>query len=223
VPRWRSESDEFVLLRGDRVYVRRGPGFEEARTVHVTGEVMSPGEYELDSRHTRISDVIQRAGGVTAEAYAEGFAITRDNMVVAGDLTAALRNPASRGNILLQPGDSLHVPRYDATVNVTGAVLLQAKVLYDGRRSLLDYIERAGGFADNANQRRVVVTYANGERQVTSRTFGFRRMPKVEPGSTIFVPALTPSEMQGINWGQVITSTTAIMSAFATLYIAITR
>jgi polysaccharide biosynthesis/export protein len=223
VPRWRPEAEEFVLLRGDRVYVRRAPGYEEARMVAVTGQVLRPGEYELGTRQSRISDVIARAGGLTSEAYPQGFAIYRDGMVVAGDLTSALRNPASRGNILLQPGDSLHVPRYDATVNVTGAVLLEAKVLYDGRRSLLDYIERAGGFADNANQRRVVVTYANGERQVTSRTFGFRRMPRVEPGSTIFVPALTPSEMQGINWGQVITSTTAIMTAFATLYIAITR
>jgi polysaccharide biosynthesis/export protein len=223
VPRWRSESDEFVLLRGDRVYVRRGPGFEEARTVYVTGEVMSPGEYELDSRHTRISDIIQRAGGVTAEAYAEGFAITRESMVVAGDLTAALRNPTARGNILLQAGDSLHVPRYDGTVNITGAVLLESKVLYDGRRSLLDYIERAGGFAENANRRAVVVTYPNGERRTVDRTFGFRRMPAVEPGSTIFVPALTPSEMQGVNWGEVIARSTAVMTAFATLYLALNR
>jgi polysaccharide biosynthesis/export protein len=223
VPRWQAEAEEFVLLRGDRVYVRRAPGYEEARAVKLTGQVLRPGEYELGSRQTRITDVLARAGGLTDEAYPQGFAVHRDGMVVAGDLTSALRNPASRGNILLQPGDSLHVPRYDATVNVTGAVLLEAKVLYDGRRSLLDYIERAGGFADNANQRRVVVTYANGERQVTSRTFGFRRMPKVEPGSTIFVPTLSPQELEGINWGQVITSTTAIMSAFATLYIAITR
>jgi polysaccharide biosynthesis/export protein len=223
VPRWRSESDEFVLLRGDRVYVRRGPGFEEARTVHVTGEVMSPGEYELDSRHTRISDIIQRAGGVTSEAYAEGFAITRDDMVVAGDLTAALQNPAAQGNILLQAGDSLHVPRYDGTVNITGAVLLESKVLYDGRRSMLDYIERAGGFAENANRRAVVVTYPNGERRTVDRTFGFRRMPTVEPGSTIFVPALTPSEMRGVNWGEVIARSTAVMTAFATLYLALNR
>jgi polysaccharide biosynthesis/export protein len=223
VPRWQPEAEEFVLLRGDRVYVRRAPGFEEARAVRLTGQVLRPGDYELDSRQTRISDVVARAGGLTDEAYAQGFSVHRDGMIVAGNLTRALQDPRSSGNVLLQPGDSLHVPRYDGTVNVTGAVLLEAKVLYDERRSLVDYVNRAGGFAENANERRVVVTYPNGERHVMSRTFGFRRMPRVEPGSTIFVPTLSPREMEGINWGQVITSTTAVMTAFATLYLALNR
>jgi polysaccharide biosynthesis/export protein len=223
VPRWSDESDEFILERGDRVYIRRGPGFEESRTVKVTGEVLMPGEYELDTRFARISDIITRAGGITDEAYPEGFAIIRDERVVAGDLTSALRDPGARGNILLQPGDSLHVPSFDGTVNVTGAVLLEAKVLYDARRSLHDYINRAGGFADNADRRRVVVTYANGERQVVDRFLMFRRAPRPGPGSTIFVPTRPPSELEGVNWGDVISRTTAIMTAFATLYLALNR
>jgi protein involved in polysaccharide export with SLBB domain len=143
--------------------------------------------------------------------------------VVAGDLTSALRDPGARGNILLQPGDSLHVPSFDGTVNVTGAVLLEAKVLYDARRSLHDYINRAGGFADNADRRRVVVTYANGERQVVDRFLMFRRAPRPGPGSTIFVPTRPASELDGVNWGDVISRTTAIMTAFATLYLALNR
>jgi polysaccharide biosynthesis/export protein len=223
VPRWSSESDEFLLLRGDRVYVRRAPGFEEGRRVVITGEILSPGEYELDSRDTRISDIIRRAGGTTSDAYANGFSITRDGIVVAGNLTAALRDPAARGNILLEAGDSLHVPRYDGTVHISGAVLLESKVLYDGRRSLLDYVERAGGFADNANRNGVIVTYPNGERRTITRTLTFRRLPSVEPGSVIFVPTLTPADMQGINWGDVITRGTAVITALATLYLATSR
>ncbi len=223
VPRWRSESEEFVLLRGDRVYVRRGPGFEAARTVRITGEVLMPGEYELDSRHSRISDVIRRAGGITGEAYPEGFAIVRDERVIAGDLTSALRDPGARGNIILEAGDSLHVPAYDGTVTVTGAVLLEATVLYHQGRSLNDYISRAGGFADNANRKRVVVTYANGERQVVDRFLLFSRSPRIAPGSTIFVPTLPASELRGIDWGDVIGRSTAVMTAFATLYLALNR
>jgi len=223
VPRWRSESEEFVLLRGDRVYVRRGPGFEEPRTVKITGQVLMPGEYELDSRHARISDVIRRAGGITAEAYPEGFAVVRDERVIAGDLTRALREEGARGNIMLEAGDSLHVPAFDGTVNITGAVQLEAKVLYDQRRSLNDYISRAGGFTENADRKRVVVTYANGERQVVDRFLLFSRAPRVGPGSTIYVPTLTPSEMQGVNWGEVIGRSTAVMTAFATLYLALNR
>lgn len=223
VPRWRPEAEEFVLLRNDRVYVRRAPGFEEARTVVLTGQVLRPGHYELDFRYTRITDVVGRAGGLTAEAHPHGFAVFRDGVIVAGNLTDALRDPTSGGNILLQPGDSLHVPRYDATVRVTGAVLLESRVLYDRRSSMRDYIERAGGFADNANRRRVVVTYPSGERRVVRRTLVFTRMPTVEPGSTIFVPSLSAAEMEGVNWGEVISRSTAIMTAFATLYLALNR
>jgi hypothetical protein len=61
------------------------------------------------------------------------------------------------------------------------------------------------------------------ERRTVDRVFGFRRMPTVEPGSTIFVPALSPSEMQGVNWGEVIARSTAVMTAFATLYLALNR
>jgi polysaccharide biosynthesis/export protein len=223
VPRWHAEADEFVLQRNDRVYVRRAPGFGEARSVTVTGQVLMPGDYELDARDTRISDVISRAGGLTSEAYPDGFSVTRGGRVVAGNLTRALSDPSSSGNILLEPGDTLHVPQYDGTVNVTGAVQLEAMVLYDPRRSLRDYIERAGGFAENANRRGVMITYANGERRVVNRTLLFTRYPPVGPGSTIHVPALAPAEMQGVNWGEVITRTTALMTAFATLYLALNR
>jgi polysaccharide biosynthesis/export protein len=212
-----------VLQRNDRVYVRRAPGFGEARSVTVTGQVLMPGDYELDARLTRISDVIRRAGGLTSEAYPDGFSVTRQGRVVAGDLTRALQDASAPGNILLEPGDSLHVPEYDGTVNVTGAVLLEAKVLYNRRHSVRDYIERAGGFADNANRRAVVITYASGERRTGQRFLLSTSYPDVGPGSTIYVPELTPSEMRGVNWGEVISRSTAIMTAFATLYLALNR
>ena len=223
VPRWHPEADEFVLQRGDRVYVRRAPGYAVARTIKLTGEVMLPGEYELGSRETRVSDVVSRAGGLTPEAYSDGFTIIRDGRPIAGNLTRALADPTAAGNLLLEPGDSLHVPTFDGTVEVTGAVLLQARVLYSQGRSLRDYIDRAGGFAENADRDRVVVTYPNGERQVMDRVLFFKRHPTVEPGSSIFVPTLPQSEQEGVDWGAVVTRTTAIVSALATLLIAINR
>jgi hypothetical protein len=68
-----------------------------------------------------------------------------------------------------------------------------------------------------------MITYANGERRVVNRTLLFTRYPLVGPGSTIRVPALAPAEMEGVNWGEVITRTTALMTAFATLYLALNR
>ncbi|HSH44490.1 MAG TPA: SLBB domain-containing protein, partial [Longimicrobiales bacterium] len=213
IPAWSPEAGEFELARGDRVYVRRAPGFDDPRSVVVTGEVMMPGPYELGSRNTRISDIIRRAGGVTPEAYHNGFTIIRDGRPIAGNLTGALVDPTSEGNILLEPGDSLHVPLFDGTVQVSGAVLLEARVLYERGRSLMDYIDRAGGFAEEANRDQVVVTYASGERAVMDKVLMFRRDPVVEPGSRIYVPTLPPSEREGTDWGQIITRSTAVLSA----------
>ncbi|HUP18990.1 MAG TPA: SLBB domain-containing protein [Gemmatimonadota bacterium] len=223
VPRWLPEADEFVLTRGDRVYIRRAPGYEPARRVIVAGEVMLPGEYELGTRATRVSDIVGRAGGLTPEAYLPGFTIIRDGRPIAGDLTRALNDPAAASNLLLEAGDSLHVPTFDGTVEVSGAVLLEARVLYRQGRSLRQYIERAGGFAQNADRSRVVVTYPSGEREVVDRFLFFRRDPGIEPGSSIFVPTLPPEEREGVNWGDVISRTTAVLSTLLTLYLAINQ
>lgn len=223
VPRWLPEADEFRLQRGDRIYVRRAPGYEAVRAVRLTGEVMMPGAYELDSRQTRISDVIRRAGGLTPEAYPPGFAIIREGRPIAGDLTRALRLPGAPGDILLEGGDSLHIPVYDGTVEISGAVLFEAKVLYYEGRSLASYIDRAGGFAEGADTDRVVVTYPNGERKVVETLLLFRRSPVVEPGSSIFVPTLPPSERTGVNWDQVIGRTSAVIGTLATLLVLINQ
>lgn len=223
VPRWAPEAAEIELRRGDRVYVRRAPGYEEARAVQLTGEVMMPGAYELDRRQTRVAEVLRRAGGLTPEAYPEGFTIIRDSVPVAVNLPEALRDPSSSGNILLQAGDSLHMPGFDGTVNVTGAVVFDAKVLYESGRSLRHYINRAGGFTEHADEDAVVVTYPNGQRAVAENFLLFKRRPRIQPGSTITVPELPPSEREGLTWSQIIGQTSATLGTLATLLVLIDR
>jgi protein involved in polysaccharide export with SLBB domain len=222
VPRWAPEESEFVLGRGDRVYIRRAPGYEEPQKVKVTGEVMIPGEYQLGQRDTRVTDLLARAGGLTDDAYGPGFQVIRDGRPVAVRLDEAMDDPGSPQNILLQAGDSIHVPLYDGTVEVSGAVLVEAKVLYQKGRSVDDYIERAGGYADNADAGRVVVTYPNGERAVERSFLFFRRKPRIQPGSHIFIPT-RPKAEASVDWDRVLTRTLTIMSTVATVLIAVDR
>ena len=70
---------DFVLLPYDKVYVRRSPGYEEQRSVYVRGEVQYPGTYVIQNKSERISDVIERAGGLTPYAYEEGARLIRLN------------------------------------------------------------------------------------------------------------------------------------------------
>jgi protein involved in polysaccharide export with SLBB domain len=67
----------FKLQPYDYIYVHRRPDFQAQQFVTVEGEVMYPGIYAISSKNERISDIIVRAGGITAEAYVPGSRITR--------------------------------------------------------------------------------------------------------------------------------------------------
>lgn len=66
-----------VLEPFDRIFIRRSPGYEEQITVFVEGEVLFPGEYSISNKDERISDIINRAGGLTEEAYPKGASLIR--------------------------------------------------------------------------------------------------------------------------------------------------
>lgn len=111
MPSWTPRADEFTLRHGDRIFVRKAPGYALARQVKVTGEVLIPGTYVLTSRQERLTDVVGRAGGLTREGFAPGFQLLRRGTVVPTDLERALKHPKSRYNVVLEPDDSLHVPQ----------------------------------------------------------------------------------------------------------------
>jgi protein involved in polysaccharide export with SLBB domain len=100
---------KFVLQPFDIVTVRREPGYEEQQQVRIEGEVLYPGTYTITSRNERISDLIKRAGGLTAFAYPEGASLRRPSRY----LTDTSLTTQERMNILarLQGGitpDSLN-------------------------------------------------------------------------------------------------------------------
>lgn len=72
-----SSAGASVLQPFDIVSVRPSPGYEVQRVVRVEGEVLYPGNYALTKKNERISDMIKRAGGFTAQAYADGASLKR--------------------------------------------------------------------------------------------------------------------------------------------------
>ena len=67
----------FVLEPYDQVFVRRSPGYSEKVNVTVSGEVEFEGDYSLNVRNERLSDVLEKAGGLTEFAYIEGARLER--------------------------------------------------------------------------------------------------------------------------------------------------
>ena len=178
----------------DNVLILRQPNWELQRTATITGEVRYPGSYSLRTKTERLSDLVKRAGGLTPDGYPDGVVFyRRANGVgrIGIDLGRVLKDPKFVDNLPLQNGDSLFIPRYNAVVNVTGAVNAPVAVIYSKGKKIDYYIRRAGGLARNADVNRAYVTQPNGK--VDSRQSSFFLFPDHNPepaaGSTINVPA----------------------------------
>lgn len=219
-PAWVPAADEFVLRNGDHVEIRRAPGYEEPRTVVVTGEVVLPGTYVLASREDRVSRLLAEAGGLTSDAQASGLHVVRDGQAVAADAAAALSRAGSVDDLVLQDGDTVRVPRFDPTVLVTGAVVHDStRVVYRPGMDVDDLVAAAGGYRSDADRGRVTVTYQNGQRGTVQRLALQRdRPPEARPGSTIHVPERAGA---ATNWTTVISQLVGAVGAIATLIIAL--
>jgi len=182
------EDARFVLQPFDIVYVRSSPRYEVQHNVFISGEVNHPGSYALRSRNERIGDLIQRAGGLKNEAFLRGARFYRRSESIATDLRTVLANPGQAGNLLLEDGDSLVIPKQQEIVRIQGGVLNPSTVSYENNFSFSDYIAQAGGYTRNARRSQAYITYANGSKDRTRRILFANRYPHVEPGSTIIVP-----------------------------------
>lgn len=71
------QQNSFTLEPFDEVYVRRSPGYSDNKKVIIEGEVLFPGYYSLSSVNETVSDLIERAGMCTSEAYLAGARLER--------------------------------------------------------------------------------------------------------------------------------------------------
>jgi protein involved in polysaccharide export with SLBB domain len=204
----------FTLKPFDNVYIRSAPSYFEQKEVTIRGEVLFPGEYTIDEQGMRISDLIQRAGGLTQYAYPRGGNLTRqveqevdttflnipDTLGSGGDLQQnttkvgirleeVLRNPGSSYDLKLREGDVLEIPQELQTVQVSGEVLYPISVRYEDNTSFKQYIRAAGGASEQGRPKDAYIVYANGEVDRAGKFLFFRNYPDVRPGATIYIPS----------------------------------
>lgn len=67
----------FVLQPYDIVQVRRSPVYQDPITVTVAGEVTFKGDYTIEKKNQRLSDVVKAAGGILPGAYIRGSRLIR--------------------------------------------------------------------------------------------------------------------------------------------------
>ncbi|MEO8794323.1 MAG: SLBB domain-containing protein [Daejeonella sp.] len=79
------KGEKFILEPFDIVNVRNEAGYEVQRQIKIEGEVKYPGTYTISRKDERVSDIIQRAGGLTALAYTSGASLKRPGVENAAD------------------------------------------------------------------------------------------------------------------------------------------
>lgn len=80
----KSGDANFVLKPFDIVSVYTLPGYETQRTVKVEGEVLYPGFYTIQKKNEKVSDILARAGGLSASADVDGGTLKRNNVAILG-------------------------------------------------------------------------------------------------------------------------------------------
>jgi protein involved in polysaccharide export with SLBB domain len=217
-------SDEVVLQPDDQVLVLRQPDWLAPRSVVLSGEVRYPGRYTLERRDERLSGLIQRAGGLTASADSTGIAFTRpkDGVGRIGvDLPRALHNGKSVDNLVLQDGDSVHIPPYSGIVTVAGAVNAPMAVAYVRGADLDYYVRAAGGPNRTGDRSRAYVTQASGRVEtVRRRHFLPDDVPAPGAGSKVTVPERPANES---TWSRNLPVVASIIGSLVTLAAVLVR
>lgn len=220
------QQPDFVLEPYDNVLILRQPEWLLERRVTISGEVRFPGTYALTSKQERLSNLIIRAGGLLATAYPQAAAFVRSSSGVGRigfDLESVLADSTARDNFILYPGDTLHVPRFEPTVQVSGAVNSPIAVAHVPGKRLNYYIDAAGGETYSADLDRAYVRQPNGiVEPYEGRMFPIPdKNPLPLPGAEVFVPTKDPDDRK--DWTAIIGSVAQVTASIVAIIVVVTR
>ncbi len=201
-----TEADTVLVRDGDALTVYPVYHVEPRRYVYVSGQVQSPGRYELYPGMT-VSDLIYRAGNTLEGVFLARAELSRlssasgDSVAfsVFFNLEIALKRPHSEADLTLLPHDHLYIRRRpgwapQATVDLTGEVQFPGTyTLTRQGEKLNEILKRGGGFTLHAfpsaaglfrrGQGRVIVDF----EKALNRPGSLENVALVE-GDSIFVP-----------------------------------
>jgi hypothetical protein len=121
--------------------------------------------------------------------------LTRDDgeTEVIGRLVVDLESvlDGSIEDVLLEDGDTIHIPTIQQSVSVIGEVFVANSHLFQSGYTIDDYIGLSGGANDFADKANVYLIKVDGSivppSQITGRGF-FKRSWGLQPGDTVVVP-----------------------------------
>ncbi len=147
-----------------------------SQNVMVSGEVLKPGQFPLDSQPMTVVRALQLAGGPGPEAWLGSVGLTRKGVTQQFDLQDMLNKGRWDWNIRLEDGDVLHIGSNSGRkVTVMGEVL-RSRSIPVGRTpvTLAEALTEAGGINErNADARGIFVLRNVERRRLDGKTVYF--------------------------------------------------
>tara|TARA_R100000900_G_scaffold37538_2_gene31055 strand:- start:122312 stop:124999 length:2688 start_codon:yes stop_codon:yes gene_type:complete len=108
------------------------------------------------------------------------------------DLPNLISSQNRQSNVILRDGDQLLIPRSRQSISVMGEVQVATSHMYNPELGVREYINRSGGYTDNASPENVFVIKSSGEVILYAQTtswFSFSNQGlQLEAGDNIVVP-----------------------------------
>jgi len=177
--------DNFQLEPYDFVYIRPDPYFSDQRQVFISGEVLYPGAYTILTSNDKITDIIERAGGLKEGAYPAASQYIRKGMRINISLEKILKNPNSKLNFHVRDQDEIIITPHPNVINISGEINSSGNHKFVSGKRLRYYLKVSGGLSPDADKKNIWVTYPNGD----SKKYNPLSLisPKVIDGSSITV------------------------------------
>lgn len=193
---------------------RKGSG--ATRSAAESAAEQTQRELEQEDEYNRLMLLQSLQTGVNR---VDGVDIAKNlnNEFVGIDLERIIRKPGQRGDLILEDGDVIRVPKELQTVKISGEVLAPSIAVYGPNKGFKQYVSQAGGFSQRALRKSAYVLYANGSVKSTTRFLFFNSYPPIKPGAEIFVPQKIErppmSAQQWVGLGTGVASMAAIILA----------
>ncbi|RYX82802.1 hypothetical protein EON83_17705 [bacterium] len=176
----------------------------KTQLVLVTGEVKSPGSFEI-KEGTSLVEAINRAGGPTDKAALTKVTVRhKDSTSQQLDIRASLKEGAAEPPFILKSGDYIVIPENKRQVYVMEAVNQPGYVPVPetGGLTVGDALTKAGGPKDRAKLRQVAIFHQNPKGETTQNILNLQEAKsaidalntQLQPGDILYVPQGSQSQ-----------------------------
>ena len=179
-----SSNQNLSLQKYDLITLRPDPRFSMQRKVTISGEVYYPGDYVITSPYEKVSDIIERAGGLRPGGYPDASSLLRNGNLILISFDKIIKYPNSKYNFEVSSGDVLNIGKRSKLVIVNGEVNSPGNYQYIKGFRFKDYVSLAGGYTKDGSKNQSFVSYPNGSSKKVSF---IKRSPFIIDGTVIEV------------------------------------